>query len=208
MEIVKPGFKFIGEVDGDEILKKIEMAARTCYQSIGKSEDSHKKMVRALVKNGHEAMLEHASVTVEIQCDRGISHEIVRHRLASYAQESTRYVKYNNGIQVIEPMHIHDNARKYNIWYAACVAAENAYLALLDCGVSPEDARAVLPHCVKTSIVVTMNMREWRHFFKLRACGITGKPHPSMVEIAAPMLEEFKRRIPIIFDDLEPLEIR
>lgn len=207
MEIVKPGFKFIGEVDGDEILRKIEMAARTCYQSEGSSPDSHIKLVKTLIKNGHEAMLEHASISVLVCCDRGVSHELVRHRIASYAQESTRYVRYKNGIRVIPPINIKPGTEEYEIWYCQCLSAEKAYLDLLDKGVKPEDARSVLPHSVKTSIVITMNLREWRHFFKLRACGATGKPHPQMLEITVPMLNKFKEIVPIIFDDLEPMEL-
>ena len=116
-------------------------------------------------------------------------------------------MRYKNGIRVIPPINIKPGTEEYEIWYCQCLSAEKAYLDLLDRGVKPEDARSVLPHSVKTSIVITMNLREWRHFFKLRACGVTGKPHPQMLEITVPMLNKFKEIVPIIFDDLEPMEL-
>lgn len=211
MKIVKAGYEIMDELDGAAILKKIERVARTCYKSEDKITDgSAEKMVRALIKSGHEAMLEHFSFSVKFIVDRGISHELVRHRIASFAQESTRYCNYGyeREITVIEPPFCTDNGGegsrqlKRNIWYWKMLDAESSYLDLLMYGATPQEARAVLPNSLKTEVVMTANLREWRHFFKLRALGTTGKPHPQMVEVALPLLEECKKQIPVVFDDL------
>jgi thymidylate synthase (FAD) len=146
-------------------------------------------------------------VTVRIICDRGVSHEIVRHRIASYSQESTRYCnyskeKFNNQITFIEPCfwESYDQEEKYSVWKVAMEAAENTYFHLISLGSTPQEARSVLPNSLKTEIVVTMNMREWRHFFRLRTAAAA---HPQMIQIAKPMLAEFKSIIPIIFDDIQ-----
>lgn len=159
----------------------------------------------------------HLDLTVKFIVDRGVSHEIVRHRVASFAQESTRYCNYgNNGgeITVIEPCYLGSGAylidnwyRKYTAWERACKAAEESYLLMLEAGATPQEARAVLPTSLKTEVVMTANLEEWRHFFSLRACGSTGKPHPQMLEVAVPLLKEIKGIIPTVFNDLEPVEI-
>lgn len=219
MQIIKAGYEILDELKGSEILKKIERVARVCYKSEDKiTEGSAEKMVKALVKSGHEAMLEHFSFSVKFICDRGVSHELVRHRIASFAQESTRYCNYGSKggeITVIEPCYLLvdgvsisvDNwSERYGVWVHSCEEAEKSYLRMLADGATPQEARAVLPNSLKTEIVVTANLREWRHFFKLRACGTTGKPHPQMLEVAVPLLKEIKSLIPVVFDDLEPLE--
>lgn len=219
MQIIKAGYEILDELNGSEILKKIERVARVCYKSEDKiTEGSAEKMVKALVKSGHEAMLEHYSFSVKFVCDRGVSHELVRHRIASFAQESTRYCNYGSKggeITVIAPCYLlvdgvsvsADNwSERYGAWVHSCKEAEKSYLRMLADGATPQEARAVLPNSLKTEIVVTANLREWRHFFKLRACGITGKPHPQMLEVAVPLLKEIKSLIPVVFDDLEPLE--
>ena len=212
MRIVKPGFEFLGDIDGVALMKNIERAKRVCYKSEDKiTEDSYKAAVRDLIERGHDAMLEHGSIGVIVTCDRGVSHEIVRHRLASYAQESTRYCnygkeKFGNEITVIEPCFFIFGTCAYDEWQRGCEAAEKAYFALLELGRSPQEARDVLPNSTKTEIVITMNPREWRHFFKLRACGKSGKPHPQMLEIAVPMLNAFKEKFPELFGDLEGME--
>lgn len=216
MQIVKAGYEILDTLNGEEILKKIERVARVCYKSEELiKEGSAEKMVRALVKRGHEAMLEHFSFSVNFICDRGVSHEIVRHRVASFAQESTRYCNYGNKggeITVIEPFYLQqERAEKpwlYHNWEESCKRAEEAYLYLLNEKKSPQEARAVLPNSLKTEIVMTANLREWRHFFKLRACGVTGAPHPQMLEVAVPLLQEVKSLIPVVFDDLEPMEVK
>jgi thymidylate synthase (FAD) len=163
-----------------------------------------------LLKRGHEAMIEHGGVvTVKFICDRGVSHEIVRHRLASYGQESTRYCnysadKFDNEITVIEPCFwikekVEAPSTLYVTWMDTCQQAEKAYFDLLKQGAQPQEARSVLPNSLKTEIGVMMNMREWRHFFKLRT-PLTA--HPQMRELTIPLLEEFRSRIPILFDDV------
>ena len=216
MQIIKAGYEIMDPLNGAEILKKIEKIARVCYKSEDKiGEGTAEKMVRALIKRNHLAMLEHFSFSVKFIVDRGVSHEIVRHRVASFAQESTRYCNYGSKdgeITVIEPCYLGDIFvdnlfMKYGAWESACMDAEACYLAMLAAGSTPQEARAVLPTSLKTEIVMTANLREWRHFFSLRACGSTGKPHPQMLEVAVPLLKELKELIPVVFDDLEPMEV-
>lgn len=205
MKTVKASFKILTEIDPKSILCAIELAGRTCYKSESTiTTETAEPFVRNLIKRGHESVLEHQSVSVRVICDRGVSHEIVRHRLASYSQESTRFCNYGNSGDVvfIDPCFWEDNDKQYGLWYRAMAQAENMYLVLLDGGASPQEARSVLPNSLKTEIVMTMNLREWRHFFKLRAVGAAGKPHPQMLEITIPMLEAFKNSIPIVFDDI------
>lgn len=208
MQAIKPYTQIYKDFDGQKVLQKIEAAARTCYKSEGKiQEGSAAKMVASLIKSGHEAMLEHASVTVKFVVDRGISHELVRHRLASFAQESTRYCNYSKDdfgseITFIIPEYLEYKSEGWNIWKESMKQAEDAYFKMLDFELSPQQARAVLPNSLKTEVVMTANLREWRHFFKLRALGTTGKPHPQMLEVAVPLLEDMKNLIPVVFDDL------
>lgn len=208
MQAIKPYTQIYKDFDGQKVLQKIEAAARTCYKSEGKiQEGSAAKLVAGLIKSGHEAMLEHASVTVKFVVDRGISHELVRHRLASFAQESTRYCNYSKDdfgseITFIIPNYLEYKSEGWNIWKESMKQAEDAYFKMLDFGLSPQQARAVLPNSLKTEVVMTANLREWRHFFKLRALGTTGKPHPQMLEVAVPLLEDMKNLIPVVFDDL------
>ncbi len=208
MQAIKPYTQIYKDFDGQKVLQKIEAAARTCYKSEGKiQEGSAAKLVAGLIKSGHEAMLEHASVTVKFIVDRGISHELVRHRLASFAQESTRYCNYSKDdfgseITFIIPDYLEYKSEGWNIWKESMKQAEDAYFKMLDFGLSPQQARAVLPNSLKTEVVMTANLREWRHFFKLRALGTTGKPHPQMLEVAVPLLEDMKNLIPVVFDDL------
>ena len=208
MKIINAGFQILSDINGMEMLKAIEYIARTCYKSESSiTELSAVKMVESLINRGHEAMLEHCVISVKFIVDRGVSHELVRHRMASYAQESTRYCNYSkdkfgNELTFISPCFWSKDSREYEEWYAAMNSAEDIYFELIDWGVTPEQARAVLPNSIKTEIVMTANLREWRHFFKLRAIGTTGKPHPQMLEVTVPLLAEFKALIPVVFDDL------
>ena len=208
MQAIKAYTQIYNDFDGQKILEKIEQIARTCYKSEGKiQEGSAAKMVASLIKSGHEAMLEHVSVTVKFVVDRGISHELVRHRLASFAQESTRYCNYSKDdfgseITFIIPEYLDYKSAGWNTWKETMKACEDSYFKLLDIGLTPQEARAVLPNSLKTEVVMTANLREWRHFFKLRALGTTGKPHPQMLEVTVPLLEDFKQMIPGVFDDL------
>ena len=206
MHIVQAGYEILDELNGEEILKKIEKIARVCYKSEDKiTDNSAERMVKALINRGHEAMLEHFSFSVKFIVDRGVSHEIVRHRVASFAQESTRYCNYGKAgdITVIRPCYFEEDTPEMDNWAGSCMFSESVYLSMLEAGKTPQEARAVLPTSVKTELVMTANLREWRHFFKLRAVGVTGKPHTQMLEVAVPLLKELQNRIPVIFDDLE-----
>ena len=209
MKIVKPSFEFITPINGDAILKRLEECGRVCYKSESKvTDDSAPKFVSGIIKRGHEAVLEHCSFTVKFICDRGISHEIVRHRLASYCQESTRYCNYSLGkfdgeITVIEPFYLTRGTEGWQYWKVACQMAEKSYFHLLDWGCSPQEARAVLPNSLKTEVVMTANIREWRHFLQLRT---SPAAHPQMREIATPLLRELQKKIPVCFDDINPEE--
>ena len=225
MKLVKQDHQILSRVsiDGIEELQRIEVAGRTCYKSeeqITRDGESAKRFVKMIIDNGHEAMLEHSSLSVKFICSRGVSHEIVRHRLFSFAQESTRYCNYSKGkfggecTFIVPPDQdwsvntdeYHDSeefgfvdngTRVY--WYNALLTAEADYLFLLEAGWTPQQARDVLPNALKTEIVVTGNYREWRHFFKLRC---DEKAHPHIRLLAKDLLEDVKYRIPVVFDDL------
>jgi thymidylate synthase (FAD) len=195
-------------------LKNIELAGRCCYKSEGKTtEDSATQFVAMLLGRGHDSVLEHASATVRFICDRGVSHEIVRHRIASFCQESTRYCDYTGGhVQFIIPPWVSVDPGTYNTlpervagytddhaWLAATRSAEYAYKELRSLGWRPEQARAVLPNSLKTEVVMTANFREWRHFFTLRCAPAA---HPQMREVAVPLHAHFAARFPEVFGDL------
>lgn len=195
----------LDDLNGQEILEKIERIARICYKSEDKIEEgSAPKMIKGLIARGHEAMLEHFSFSVKFVVDRGISHEIVRHRMASFAQESTRYCNYGNDedITFILPLYLSYKSEGWNEWQKSMMQAERSYFAMIKAGYKPQEARAVLPISLKTEVVMTANLREWRHFMKLRAMGTTGAVHPQMLEVTRPLLELFKEQIPVIFDDI------
>lgn len=209
MQAIKPYTQIYLDFDGQKVLQKIEAVARTCYKSEGKiAEGTAEKMVRGLIKSGHEAMLEHVSVTVKFVCDRGVSHELVRHRVASFAQESTRYCNYakddfGSEVTFILPFFLNYGTPGFKVWKEQMKSAEKAYFDMLDIGHTPQEARSVLPNSLKTEVNMTCNLREWRWFFKLRAAGITGTPHPQMLEVAVPLLQDMKKLIPVIFDDIQ-----
>jgi thymidylate synthase (FAD) len=206
MEMIKPYFIIEDEIDGEKILKSLERYGRTCYKSEEKIiPESAARFIKGILKSGHESVIEHEKVTVRIICDRGVTHEIVRHRLASYSQESTRYCDYfkKGSITVIEPFFFKDSQEKWQVWQEAILACERAYNRLRELGASPQEARSVLPNSLKTEIVITYNLREWRHFFRLRC---SKRAHPQMREITIPLLEEFQRRIPVLFEDIVPEE--
>lgn len=206
MRTVKPIAVIESNVDCDYILKQIELAGRTAYKSEDKiTNNSAKDFVAMLLKRGHLSVIEHQSVSVRFICDRGVSHEIVRHRLASYTQESTRYCNYTKGkfgseITVIEPCFWSQDDEKYKVWRQTIEQIETAYNRLIELGATPQEARSILPNSLKTEIVVTMNLREWRHFFTMRT---SPAAHPQMREVAIPLLKEFQKQIPILFDDFE-----
>ena len=198
MKIINASYHIETPIDGAEILKRIEKAGRTCYKSEDRiTEESAENFIRMLIERGHESVLEHESITVRFVCDRGISHEIVRHRLASYSQESQRYVRYNGDIEFINPRM--PNAKAHEAWQELCERAEETYRELLSYGIQPQQARSVLPNSTKTEIVMTANLREWRHFLKLRTAKAA---HPQMRELTVPLLHELQRQIPVVFDDI------
>lgn len=200
MKIINASYRIETPIDGAEILKRIEKAGRTCYKSEDRiTAESAKVFVRKLIERWHESVLEHESIAVRFVCDRGVSHEIVRHRLASYSQESQRYVRYNGDIEFINP-HM-PNAKAHEAWQELCERAEETYKELLSYGVQPQQARSVLPNSTKTEIVMTANLREWRHFLKLRTAKAA---HPQMRELTVPLLKELQERIPVVFDDIQP----
>ena len=208
MRVINAGYEIISDLNGAEILKHIERCARVCYKSEDRITDgSAEKMVAALIRSGHEAMLEHYSFTVKFICDRGIANELVRHRIASFAQESSRYCcyakdKFGKELTFINPCFWKPDSDNYARWFHEMDEAEKTYLAMIEDGATPEQARDILPMSIKTEIVMTANLREWRHFLKLRAEGVTGKPHPQMLEITIPFLKELKQKIPVVFDDI------
>ncbi len=213
MDIITPSVTIIDMKDYSQMLKKIERIGRVCYKSERNiTETSAEQFVRNIIKNGHESVIEHETVTVKVICDRGVTHEIVRHRLASYSQESTRYCNYsndtfNNRITVIDiasgfkyDLNNETDAKKYAIWNEAMESAEKYYFELLKLGAVPQEARSVLPNSLKTEIIITMNLREWRHFFKLR---LDKKAHPQMREVAGLIYKEFRKAMPVFFSSLD-----
>ena len=206
MKIINAGYEFITPIDGSIILQRIEQAGRVCYKSEDKiTDNSAIKFAQNIITRGHEAVLEHCSFTVKFIVDRGVSHEIVRHRVASYCQESTRYCNYSkdkfgNEITVIKPCFWDEKSEQYKIWEEAVRFAESDYFHLLDVGATPQEARSVLPNSLKTEVVMTANIREWRHFLKLRT---SSAAHPQIREVAIPLLKELQEKIPVLFDDIE-----
>ncbi len=205
MIIIQPEVRVpVNELSTD-VLRKLERYGRVCYKSENLMKKSNtEKFIQSKLELGHESIIEHEKATVMFICDRGITHEIVRHRIAAYSQESTRYCNYSkdkfgNEITVIEPFFFIGNTA-YENWKESCLCAEKNYLEMLDKGCSAQEARSILPNSLKTEIVVTYNFREWRHFFKLR-CSTAA--HPQMRQVAIPLLLLFKEKIPVLFDDIE-----
>lgn len=202
MRIVDPGFEIITPVDREVILRHIELCGRVCYKSEGNiGEGSAERLIKHMLERGHESPIEHFSISVRVICDRGVSHEWVRHRIASYSQESTRYCNYSKDkfgseLTFIKPAGIEMGTDAYSIWAAAMKDAERSYLDMLKIGVAPENARSVLPNSLKTEFICTMNLREWRHFFALRTAPAA---HPDMRAVACPLKEEFHRLLPELF---------
>lgn len=235
MKLIKASYEIITPINGEEILKQIELAARTCYKSEDKIEYgvkdipndipndisqldenyyaiSARKLISNLIKNKHDAMLEFGgNITVKFICDRGVSHELVRHRLASFAQESTRYCNYGKDEHIqfiipcwldikegtISPRITNTNAERW--WVNHMTRSEEAYNELIKIGWSPQQARSVLPNSLKTEINISANIREWRHILKLRT---SKAAHPQMRELMCPFLDELKNKIPVVFNDI------
>jgi len=237
MKIVKPAIVFENaeEVDEERVLARLERYGRTCYKSDHKiGPGSARKFVAGLIAKGHVSVLDHEKVTVRVFCDRGVSHEVVRHRLGAYSQESTRYCNYGgdrfgNEITAIEPFFFerlsqYRNVRvpygprslpaggvsfylastevlnEFDVWCMAMLFSEWAYATLINVfGRSPQEARSVLPNSLKTEIVITYDLTEWRHFLRVRT---SPKAHPQMREVAISLLRAFKQYLPTIFEDI------
>lgn len=205
MKVVNAGYRICKPINPEKIMKHIEMCGRTCYQSGDlEKEGSAERFIQNIINRGHESVLEHAGFTVEFIVDRGVSHELVRHRIASFSQSSTRYCnfskdRFGNEITVIKPCFFDEHSKEYLEWLHACEAAEKSYFSLLNFGCSPEEARSVLPNSLKTNIVITANAREWRHIFKLRTAK---EAHPQCREVMIPLLKELKEKLPVLFSDI------
>ena len=212
MLIEKANVEIISNNSYQDMLKKIEKIGRVCYKSEDKIKDgSTEKFIKGIIKRGHESVIEHESISVRFVCDRGVSHEIVRHRIASYSQESTRYCNYTNekyGEQITcidiasgfeYNLENENDRKKYDIWLNAMKETEKSYFQLIELGASPQEARSVLPNSLKTEIVATMNLRGWRNFFKLRTAKAS---HPQFREVACMLLEIFAKDYPVFFEDL------
>jgi len=209
MKVISQGWVF--ENTPDNPAQIVERAGRICYKSeTGITPTSAEPFVCMLRDRGHTAMFDHVSASVRITCDRGISHEIVRHRIAAYAQESTRFCNYSKGkfdgeLTFIIPNYLSDcgtdellKKQRY-IWHLAMQDAEDSYMSMLKAGAPPEHARSVLPNSLKTEIIVTMDFTSWRHFFKLRAANVA---HPQMRDLTRNMLATFVAMWPDFFDDI------
>lgn len=202
MKVIEPSVELlVGNDTGIDLLKRIEAAGRTCYKSESSiTDDSAKEFVAKIIKNGHESVIEHEKLSFRVICDRGVTHEIVRHRLASYSQESTRYVRYDGNMEFIRPLFWSEAEDKYKLWYQFMAAVEIQYKNLLHMGASPQEARSLLPNSLKTEIVITMNLRELRHFFRLRCAKAA---HPQMQQVAKMMLFGAIDYIPVVFDEFK-----
>lgn len=215
MRIYGPEMRWVNGVkpNGEQILKTITECGRVSYQS--QKQGGYDIFVKSLIDRGHESVLEHASIGVVVSCDRSVSHEIVRHRIAAYTQESTRYCNYSGDRFDKEVKYISitggiDRDQKMkglsgeqmsliiDEWLNACRDAEAHYFRMLELGASAQIARSVLNNSTRTEIAITMNIREWRHFFKLRTAQ---DAHPQMRELTEKMLKEFKRCVPVVFED-------
>ena len=188
MNVTKPSVEIIDMKDYDEMIRKIEKIGRVCYKSEGNiTEESAERFIRNILKRGHESVIEHEAVTVRMICDRGIT-------------------QFGNEITVIDiaggfsyDLNNETDLQKYEAWMRAMENAEKSYFELIELGATPQEARSVLPNSLKTEIVVTMNLRSWRNFFRLRC---DSHAHPQMREVANIALDLFKKRLPIFFDDI------
>lgn len=205
MKIVPPTHKIVALPEKATVLARIERIGRICYRSEDRTaSDSAGVFVKRLLRSGHESVIEHLGCTVHFVCDRGISHELVRHRLASFSQESTRYAnyakeKFSGEITVIRPFFWNRQPVLFASWKRAMEQAEQTYLELIRLGAKPEEARTVLPNSLKTELIMTCNFREWRHILLLRCVRAA---HPQMRELLFPFLGELAEKVPVLFEDL------
>ena len=207
MKIIEPSVVLMKDFNGDDVMKFLEKCGRTAYKSESNiTSDSADRFIRNIIKRSHESVLEHFSCTFKIICDRGISHELVRHRIGTaFTQESTRWCDYSsdkhgNELTFIKPVFWQKDSAFYNTWKATMSWIEELYIGYRKVNIPPEQIRAILPNSLKTEIVMTANLREWRHILKLR----TAKDaHPQMRQIAFMVLDIFKNKLPVIFEDIK-----
>lgn len=204
MKIIKPYIE-LEKIDGIDIMKKIEKACRTCYRSENNiTEDSYKKLLNNCIIRGHESVLEHEKITVRMYVDIGVYKDLTRHRIASFSIESTRYCnygkdKFDNEIKVIDPCNIEEETI-YKEWEEAIKVIEEKYLNMAKMGATPDQMRMILPHSTASEVVMTANIREWRHILELRT---TKHVHPSVRQVMIPFLLYLKQEMPEIFSDIE-----
>ena len=205
MKIVPLSAEILTPIDGVYICKFIEKCARNCYRSEGKlTEDSYKKLLPKLIQSGHIAMLEHFSITVRMTMNVGCYKDLTRHRCASYAIESTRWCNYSDEkfgseLAMIDPIHIDHNKEEFRVWKETMQAIEDGYNKMAALGCKPDALRELLPHSAKGDVIMTANIREWRHVFNVRC---KKNVAPELQYVLGLVLKEFKAKIPILFDDV------
>ena len=207
MKIIEPNVEILSNINGNEILKHLELCARNCYKSesnITEDTTSAIKMINKLIELDHTAMLEHFNITIKLLCDVGTYKDLTRHRHCSFAIESTRYCNYSKGkfgneISVIKPCNMDENSGIYHTWLKAMNDMERAYMQMAEIGATPDQLRMILPHSTAASVILTANIREFRHIFNLRCAKAA---HRSVRQIMLMTLNEFHNKIPVLFDDL------
>lgn len=210
MKVIEQYIELEDMIDRKVILNKLERAGRTCYKSENNiKEGTSERFIQNIIKSGHESVIEHVNISARIITDRSVTHELVRHRIASYSQESTRYCsygkdKFGNELTFIKPIFDkkHNIDEEYYIqeWEKSMQQIENTYLDMSNKGVSPEYSRHILPNSIKTEIVATMNLRSWRNFLKLR---MSKNAHPQIRDIAFKIFNKFNKVLPEVFGDLD-----
>ena len=205
MKVIEQSHQILTSIDGALILRHLEFCGRTAYKSEDKiTQSSAESFVAKILKSGHESVIEHFNISVRFITDRGVTHEIVRHRLCAYTQESTRYCNYGNiGMQFIKPVFWPEDSLNYKQWLTHIEVCEAVYLQLLTNGATPQEARSVLPNSLKTEIVCTANIREWRHIMCLRTAKAA---HPQMRALMIPLLKELREKLPSLFNDVGVIE--
>ena len=223
INVVDSAFKFLNAPDYNTMLDTVETAYRNCYKSEN-NKDTVETFIKTKLNAGHESPIEHCVISVIMTVDRGVSHELVRHRIASYSQSSTRYCNYSKDkfghcVTYVKPTFLSDdvigewNCSNFNkefggyvsnegFFVESCLSNADDYFSALKMNWKPEQARVFLMNALATDVVVTMNIRSWRHFFELRALGTTGRPHPDMFKISKDMLISFAKEYPVFFGDL------
>lgn len=195
MKIIEQSVDLVDNINATDVYSKIERCGRVCYQSEPKG--NPEQFIRMLIKRGHESVLEHVSLTFHVVTNRAIQNELVRHRLASFSVESTRYVKYNDAT-FVKPLGM--VGAGFDYWLSLVEQIETSYGKLLSLGTTPEIARDVLSLGLKSELYMTANLREWRHILKLRTAKAA---HPQMRQLAGMILEIFKEKLPVIVEDIQ-----